>query len=227
MQCRAKLTRNGARSATAINLVLRDRQPPLNRNAIFEVVSLCEGSGEWGLNVIRTIWLGFTFLIILAGAGSFRFAFGHFDAANASGIVISEVDRTGSKTIQDTLTKAERLPVTYARPATDAAELAKAAYLAAALLPRTSPAAVAPTVVDRQTVVDQTAVDRSTVVDRRPQEAAPPVVRQTRIQKPKRKQPKPDDVASKSQPATDPKACQLEEFDAFRWAFSLPTGCHS
>jgi hypothetical protein len=177
--------------------------------------------------VIRTIWLGFTFLIILAGAGSFRFAFGHFDAANASGIVLSEVDRTvGSKPVQDTLTKAERLPVTYARPATDAAELAKAAYLAAALLPRTSPAAVTPTVVDRQTVVDQTAVDRPTVVDRRPQKAAPPVVRQTRIQKPKRKQPKPDDVAGKSQPDTDPKACQLEEFDAFRWAFSLPTGCH-
>jgi hypothetical protein len=178
--------------------------------------------GEWGLNVIRTIWLGFTFLIILAGAGSFRFAFGHFDVANASGIVLSEVERTvGTKTIQDTLTKAERLPVAYAPPATDAAELAKAAYLAAELLPRTSPAVVTPAVVDQQTVVDQTAVDR------RPQEAAPPVVRQTRIQKPKRKQPKPDDVASKSQPAADPKICQLEEFDAFRWAFSLPTGCHS
>jgi hypothetical protein len=214
--------------APAINLVLRDRQPASNQNAISELLSLCEGSGEWGLNVIRTIWLGFTFLIILAGAGSFRFAFGHFDAANASGIVLSEVDRTvGLKPVQDTLTKAERLPVAYAPPATDAAELAKAAYLAAELLPRTSPAAVTPTVVERQTVVDQTAVDRPTVVDRRPQEAAPPVVRQTRIQKPKRKQPKPDDVASKSQPATDPKACQLEEFDAFRWAFSLPTGCHS
>jgi len=205
------------RPAIAINLVLRDHQPALNQNAISEVVSLCEGSGEWGLNVIRSIWLGFAFLIILAGAGSFRFAFGHFDTANASGIVMSEVDRTvGAKTIQDTLTKAERLPVAYAPPATDAAELAKAAYLAAELLPRTSPAVVTPAVVDQQTVVD-----------RRPQEAAPPVVRQTRIQKPKRKQPKPDDVASKSPPATDPKACQLEEFDAFRWAFSLPTGCHS
>ena len=205
------------RPAIAINLVLRDHQPALNQNAISEVVSLCEGSGEWGLNVIRTIWLGFTFLIILAGAGSFRFAFGHFDAANASGIVISEVDRTvGTRTIQDTLTKAERLPVAYAPPAPDAAELAKAAYLAAELLPRTSPAVVAPDVVDRQTAVD-----------RRPQEAAPPVVRQTRIQKPKRKQPKPDAVASKSQPPADSKICQLEEFDAFRWAFSLPTGCHS
>jgi hypothetical protein len=216
--------------------VLRDRQLPLNQNAISEVVSLCEGSSEWGLNVIRTIWLGFTFLIILAGAGSFRFAFGHFDAANASGIVVSEVDRTvGSKPVQDNLTKADRLPVVaYAPPAPDAAELAKAAYAAAELLPRTSPAVVAPAVVDRQTVVDQQtandrqmAVDRQTAVNRRTQEAAPPVVRQTRIQKPKRKQPKPDDVASKSQPAVDPKACQLEEFDAFRWAFNLPTGCHT
>jgi hypothetical protein len=199
------------RPATAINPVLRDRQPAPNQNAISEVVSLCEGSGEWGLNVIRTIWLGFTFMIILAGAGSFRFAFGHFDAANASGIVLSEVNRTvGSNTVQDTLTKAERLPVAYVSPAPDAAELAKAAYIAAELLPRTSPAMVTPAFIDR-----------------RSQEAAPPVVRQTRIQKPKRKQPKPDAVASKSQPAADPKTCQLEEFDAFRWAFGLPTGCHT
>ena len=204
------LPRRAPRPTTVINLVLRDRQPALNQNAISEVVSLCEGSGEWGLNVIRTIWLGFTFLIILAGAGSFRFAFGHFDAANASGIVISEVDRTvGSKPVQDNLTKADRLPVVaYAAP--DAAELAKAAYAAAELLPRTSPAVVTPVVADRQ-----------------PQDAAPPVVRQTRIQKPKRKQPKPDAVASKSRPAADPKTCQLEEFDAFRWAFSLSTGCHA
>jgi hypothetical protein len=198
--------------------VLRDRQLPPNQNAISEVVSLCEGSSEWGLNVIRTIWLGFTFLIILAGAGSFRFAFGHFDTANASGIVVSEVDRTvGSKPVQDNLTKADRLPVVaHVLPAPDAAELAKAAYAAAELLPRTSPAVITSVVVDRQTIVD-----------RQPQEAAPPVVRQTRIQKPKRKQLKPDAVASKSQPLADSKACQLEEFDAFRWAFSLPTGCHS
>jgi hypothetical protein len=230
MQCRAEFSRKCARSAIAINLVLRDCQPALNQNAISELVSLCEGSSEWGLNVIRTIWLGFIFLIILAGAGSFRFAFGHFDAANASGIVVSEVDHTvGSKPVQDNLTKGDRLPVVaYALPAPDAAELAKAAYAAVELLPRTSPAVVTPAVVDRQTVVDQqTANDRQTAVDRRTQEAALPVVRQTRIQKPKPKQPKPDDVASKSQPAVDPKACQLEEFDAFRWAFNLPTGCHS
>ena len=161
--------------------------------------------------MIRTIWLGFTFLIILAGAGSFRFAFGHFDAANASGIVFSEVSRTvGSTIAQDTLTKADRLPVASVSPAPDASELAKAAYVAAILLPRTSPTMVTPGVIDRHT-----------------QEAAAPVVRQTRIQKAKPKQPKRDAVASKSRPAADPKACQLEEFDAFRWAFSLPTGCHA
>ena len=161
--------------------------------------------------MIRTIWLGFTFLILLAGAGSFRFAFGHFDAANASGIVLSEVGRTvGSTTAQDTLTKAEPLPVTSVSPAPDATEMAKAAYIAAIMLPQTSPAMVTPGVIDRQT-----------------QEVAPPVVRQARIQKAKPKQPKRDAVASKSEPDADPKACQLEEFDAFRWAFSLPTGCHA
>jgi len=161
--------------------------------------------------VIRTIWLGFTFLIVLAGVGSFRFAFGHFDAANASGIVRSEVDHTvGTKASQETLTKAERLPVAYVSPAPDATELAKAAYIAAELLPRTSPATVTPGVIDRHG-----------------QQSVPPAVRQTRIQKPKRKQPKPDAVASKSQPAADPKACQLEEFDAVRWAFNLSTGCHT
>jgi len=161
--------------------------------------------------VIRTIWLGFTFLIVLAGVGSFRFAFGHFDAANASGIVRSEVDHTvGTKASQETLTKAERLSVAYVSPAPDATELAKTAYIAAELLPRTSPAMVTPGVIDRHG-----------------QQSVPPAVRQTRIQKPKRKQPKPDAVASKSQPAADPKACQLEEFDAVRWAFNLSTGCHT
>jgi hypothetical protein len=161
--------------------------------------------------VIRTIWLGFTFLIILAGAGSFRFAFGHFDAANASGIVLSEVSRTvGSTTAQDTLTRVERAPAASVSPASDASELAKAAYLAALLLPRTSPTMVTPDVNDLPT-----------------QEVAAPVVRQTRIQKAKPKQPKRDAIAGKSRPDADPKGCQLEEFDAFRWAFSLPTGCHA
>jgi hypothetical protein len=162
--------------------------------------------------VIRTIWLGFTFLIILAGAGSFRFAFGHFDAANASGIVHSEVDRAVSaNTAQETLTKADRLRVAYVSPAPDDTELAKANDLAVELLSRISPAIVRPDIVSRHR-----------------QEATPPVIRQTRIQKVKRKQANSDPVASKPPAAAaEPKACQLEEFDAFRWAFSLPTGCHS
>src|SRR4051812_35137135 len=86
-------------------------------------------SGEWGLNVIRTIWLGFTFLIILAGAGSFRFAFGHFDTANASSIVLPEQNRAiSSKVLPDTLTKADQLLVASVAPSPDAAELASTAY---------------------------------------------------------------------------------------------------
>jgi hypothetical protein len=174
--------------------------------------------------VIRTIWLGFTFLIILAGAGSFRFAFGHFDTANASGIVASEHSRTTSpKSVQDTLTKADQLPVAYAAAAPDAAELAKAAYIAVESLHQTPPAMMTPDVVER--VPD--------VVERQAQEPAPPVarpapsvVRKAKIEKPKRKLPKPDDVAGKSPPVADLKACQLEEFDALRFAFSLATGCH-
>ena len=167
--------------------------------------------------MIRTIWLGFTFLIILAGAGSFRFAFGHFDVANASSIVLPENNRTiGLKIVQDTLTKADQLPAAYAAPAPDAAELAKAAYSAMESLPVTPPAVVTPDVVEQQA---QEPVD--------PTAQPAPVVRKAKIQKAQPKQPKPDAVASKSPPAADPKACQLEEFDAFRYAFSLSTGCHS
>jgi hypothetical protein len=161
--------------------------------------------------VIRTIWLGFTFLIILAGAGSFRFAFGHFDAANASGIVHPEVDRTiSTKPSQETSTKADQLRVAYVPPAPDDTELAKTNDIAVELLSRISPAIVTPDIVSR-----------------RWQESAPPVIRQTRVQKVKRKQAKNDPIASKPPLAAEPKACQLEEFDAFRWAFSLPTGCHT
>ena len=161
--------------------------------------------------MIRTIWLGFTFLIVLAGVGSFRFAFGHFDAANASGIVRSEIDRTvGTKASQETLTKAERLPVAYVSPAPDATELAKANHITAELLSRTSPAIVAPSIVGRHRY-----------------ESALPIIRQTRSQKAKRKQAKNDAIASKSQLVAEPKACQLEEFDAVRWAFNVSTGCHT
>ncbi|MEH2552159.1 hypothetical protein V1283_008804 [Bradyrhizobium sp. AZCC 2262] len=161
--------------------------------------------------MIRTIWLGFTFLIVMAGVGSFRFAFGHFDAANASGIVHPEVDRTvDTKASQETTTKADRLRVASVPPAPDDTELAKTNDIAVELLSRISPAIVTPDIVSRHWP-----------------ESAPPVIRHTRIQKAKRKQAKNDPiVASKPPLAAEPKACQLEEFDAFRWAFSLLTGCH-
>ena len=186
--------------------------------------------------MIRTIWLGFTFLIVMAGVGSFRFAFGHFDAANASGIVHSEVDRAVvNKPFQDTLTKADRLPVVaYVSPAPvsvaaispapaspspvspvpDDTELAKADEAAVELLSRISPAIVAPEIVSRHW-----------------QESVPPVAPQKRIHKAKLKpvklkQAKAEPIVIKPPLPLDPKACQLEEFDAFRWAFSMPTGCH-
>jgi len=175
--------------------------------------------------VIRTIWLGFTFLIILAGAGSFRFAFGHFDAANASGIAASEFSRTTSpKSVQDTLTKADQLPVAYVAPAApDAAELAKAAYSAVELLHPTPPVVITPDAVERTPdVVGQQAQEPVPPVV----QSAPPVVWKVKVQKPKPRQPKPDAVAGKPLPAADLKTCQLEEFEAFRFALSLPTGCH-
>ena len=119
--------------------------------------------------------------------------------------------------VQDTLTKADQLPVAYAAPAPDAAELAKAAFSAVESLPVAPPAMVAPDVVEQQAQEPVAPVAQPA-----------PVVRKAKIQKAQRKQPKPDAVASsKSPPATDLKACQLEEFDAFRYAFSLSTGCHS
>lgn len=173
--------------------------------------------------MIRTIWLGFTFLIIMAGAGSFRVAFGHFDVANASSIVLPEQNRTvGPIIVQDTLTKADQLPVAYVAPAPDAAELAKAASSAVESLHRPLPAVVTPEVVE----------PAPNVVEQQAQEPAPPVVqrapvvRKVKVQKPKPRQPKPDAVAGKPLPAVDPKTCQVEEFEAFRFALSLPTGCH-
>jgi hypothetical protein len=166
----------------------------------------------------------------MAGVGSFRFAFGHFDAANASGIVHPEVDRAVVvKLPQETLTKADRLPVVAyvspapvspasaspapVSPAPDDAELAKANEAAVELLARISPAIVTPDIVSRHW-----------------QEAAPPVRHKTtqkaKLKPVKLKQAKAEPIASKPPLPLDPKACQLEEFDAFRWAFSMPTGCH-
>jgi hypothetical protein len=161
--------------------------------------------------VIRTFWLGFSFLIVLAGVGSFRFAFGHFDTANASGIVRSEGDRTvGAKAVQDTFTNTERLRVAYVAPAPDDVDLANVNQIPAGSLSRTPPTIVTPRIISRHW-----------------HEPVPPVIRQTRDQKPKRKNAKSDAVVNKYQAAAEPTACQLEDFDAVRWAFNLPTGCHT
>ncbi len=64
--------------------------------------------------MIRTVWLGLSFLIILAGVGSFRFAFGHFGYANASSIVRVDGERlVDARTVQDTLTITDQSPVAY------------------------------------------------------------------------------------------------------------------
>src|SRR4030088_3224227 len=64
-----------------------------------------------GLRVIRTVWLGSIFFVVLVGVGSFRFAFGHFDVAIASGFIRPEGDRTAAaKAIPAPLTN-DRLPV--------------------------------------------------------------------------------------------------------------------
>ena len=133
--------------------------------------------------MIRTIWLGFTFLIILAGAGSFRLAFGHFDVANASSIVLPEDNRTvGLKIFRDTLTKADQLPVAYVAPAPDAAELAKAAYSAVEPLPVAPPAMVTPDVVEPAPIVVEQQAEEPVPPVARP---VPPVVRKAKIEKPK------------------------------------------
>jgi len=100
--------------------------------------------------VIRTIWLGLSFLVVLAGVSSFRFAFGHFDSANASGIARSEGDRAvGIKTVQETLTNADRLPVAYVTSGADA-ELPKANHTRAGLLSRAPPAIATPRIAGRR-----------------------------------------------------------------------------
>ena len=163
--------------------------------------------------MIRTIWLGITFLIVLAAAGSFKFAFGHFGAANASGIVRPEVSRiVAVKTVQQASTNAEPAPDANAPPAAPVvAELTKADRFPMEWLPQTPPAIV---------VMPEAPVQQL-------REPAAPAIRHTRAQKPKRKIVKSDVVASKDQAAAEAKPCQLEDFDGLRWAFNLPTGCHT
>ena len=159
--------------------------------------------------MIRTVWLGLAFLVVLAAVSSFRFAFGHFDAANASGIVGSAGDHAaGTKTVHETLTNADRT-VAYVSSRPDT-ELAKTNHTWAELSSRTRPAVVTPRIASRHRA-----------------EPGSPVIRQAKDQKPKREPAKREAIADKPQAAAEPKACQLADFDAIRRAFNLPTGCHS
>jgi len=181
--------------------------------------------------VIRTVWLGLAFLVVLAGVSSFRFAFGHFDFAHASVTARSELDSAAAtNTVQETLTETDRLPpLAYIssapapEPSASAPALAKADRLpveplpqAEALprlesLPRTPMASMKPRAASRQW-----------------REPASSTVRPVKTQIAKRKQTKKEFVADRPQePADFLQDCQLADFDAIRMAFSLPTGCRS
>lgn len=66
--------------------------------------------------MIRTVWLGFSFLAVIVAAGSFRFAFGDFDAANASVMNRPQGDRAVTKAVvQQDFTNRDQPPTTYLR----------------------------------------------------------------------------------------------------------------
>ena len=152
--------------------------------------------------MIRTVWLGLLFLVILAAVSSFRFAFGHFDAANASGFVGSAGDRAaGTKTVHETLTNADR-SVAYVSSRPDAG-FANTSHRKAEL-PSPAPR----------------------IANRHRHQPASRAIRQASDQKPKRENTKIDAAADKPQAATEVKACHQTDFDAVRRAFNLPAGCH-
>lgn len=206
--------------------------------------------------MIRTIWLGFTFLIVLAGVGAFRFAFGNFDAANASAIARPEVNYiVVAKSIQLAPVNSEPLPAPFVLPApaladtlldSDKVDAAKAeiaevnveAVKDENVWPeppsQTLPALVAtgkpgPDWRDASALGPRrmTATDprHAKPVESRQKQASEP--RQKPDQKAVRKTPKNESVVNKDQETAEPKTCQAAEFDAFRWAFKLPTGCWS
>lgn len=172
--------------------------------------------------MIRTVWLGLAFLVVLAGVSSFRFAFGHFDLAYASVNARSEPDSaSATNTVQETLTEADRLPPLAYLASAPEPEPAKADRLPVEVspeveplprlesLPRTPMASIGPRAANRQW--------RAPV---------PSAVRPTKNQNAKRKPAKKEAVADKPEGAAEPKACRLEDYDAVRRAFTLPTGCH-
>jgi len=165
--------------------------------------------------VIRTIWLGLTFLIVLAAAGSFKFAFGNFGAANASAIGRPEGGRVVvARPVQPAFTNTEHLPVAHVSPAPAVAELVPIV----AELARFDPLSVEP--APRKWTMP---LSKGAAKSRRRE----PTIRQTQVRKSNRKIAKSDLVVNKYQQTAEPKSCQLEEFDALRWAFNLPTGCHT
>lgn len=204
--------------------------------------------------MIRTIWLGFTFLIVLAGVGAFRFAFGNFDAANASAIARPEVNYiVVAKTGQPAPMVSEPLPALFVLPAPALADTVRIgagtvdiANLDAAnvdatkdenvwpeLPPRTLPALVATgssgpdwrEPVPETRNISATESKQAKPVGSRSKNASEP--RQKPAQNAVRKTPKKEAVVGKDQETAEPKTCQAEEFDALRWAFKLPTGCWS
>ena len=221
------------------------------------------GNSEWGLNVIRTIWLGLTFLIILAAVASFRFAYGNFNAANASGISRPELNRIAiARTVHHSVANTAPLEVAYVPPASVDAEFTKPERDLDPIEPllRVQPAIVATSNLIppwRERPVFETGKTKGQKIRRkdaelaRPepeQDAVEPLLRvppaiagsssppwrdlssfatQQKDQKIRRRSAKKETVVDKDQVAAEPKACQLEDFDAIRWAFSLPTGCFS
>ena len=165
--------------------------------------------------MIRTVWLGLAFLVVLAGVSSFRFAFGHFDHAYASVIARSEPDGAAViNSVQETLTEADRLPPLAYASSVPEVELAKADPTPAESSPQAEP------------LPRLESLPRTPMASMKPR-AANPAVRPAKNQNAKRKPAKKETVAEKPEGPAEPKACQLEDYDAVRRAFSLPTGCHS
>jgi hypothetical protein len=153
--------------------------------------------------VIRTVWLGLSFLVVLGGVGSFKFAYGPLDAASASDIVRSDgVGTVATSRVQEAEVDQWRVAYAFAE-----IELAKASH--------------APAEVSRTPV----AIVTSPIISRNCRAPVASVIRQA--QKSKRKRANSDAIAAKSEEATEPKACQLADFDAVRAVLNLPTGCRT
>lgn len=214
--------------------------------------------------MIRTIWLGLTFLIILAAAGSFRFAYGNFDPANATGISRPESNRiVVARIVQQPVANIAPPPVAYVPPAPADAESAKPKADLDPVEPllRMPPAiatASSPsppwrelTSLEAKKIKTQKIRRKDAEFAKPDQDAIVPLLRvppaivatgsssppsrdlssfatpQPKDQKIRHRNAKKEAVVDGDQAATEPKACQLEDFDAVRWAFNLPTGCFS